>query len=317
MKKRGVVVGVHCGYSKTIAQITNTDYLNLAENINDTGMLQVGDITGLSKHLSRVITTTCSEAGVSFDRVSAAVISLPGLMRNSGEHPVLRGLMKQWNRRKHKPRSVIIINDGELALLMEYPDEAAIVLMGDNESYVIAKKFDGSILHAGGWGSYIPDPGSGSAIRQKVLQYLATVFDKRAPQDPLFDRISEACSLRTPYEFQNRLQQGTLDQSIIVNETIAAAQERDPIASSILETAALDLVEMLRHIAVRLPMSKRIPVLVSGRLFTEHAHYLSIVGKKIIATLPHIQIVKREFIPVSHTVQYGIELSRKSKVDSK
>jgi len=311
MKKRGVIVGVECGYTETKSHIVNLDNLGLAEKTETAGHWPDADSSTIAKHINQVITTTCKESGVGFERIVAVVISFPGILRYTGENPVIQSLMKQWSRRKHKPKIIKIINSAELALRSLYRDEPAAVLSGDNESYIVAKDQQGSIFHTGGWGGQVADPGSGAAIRQKVLKYITSVFDHRVPAEPFFDKIAEECSIKSPVDLQNMMRANSLDALQLTQVTFDAARDRDPVAASILSSSALELVDMLRGALTRLPMSKRIPVLVTGRLFDKDTHYLSIIEKKIMATLPHVTIITSEMRPVEYAVQYGIDLTRK------
>ena len=314
MIKRGVVIGMYCGYSNTSIQITNLDNLSFAEKVEPAGEWTAGDYNGIAKHINQVISTTCKEASIGFDRISVVVISLPGILRYTGKNPVIGSLSKLWSRRKHKPKIVRVFNIAELVLQSMFRDEPAAALACDNESYVVVRDHKGEYYQTGGWGGVIADPGSGTSIHRKVLHYLSSVFDGRLPKSPFFDRITEECSIQSPVDLQNILHHtnGT-DTERLVTVTLDAARDRDPGAASILDAAALELVDMLRYAVRRLPISTRIPVIATGRWFTENTHYYSIVEKKITATLPHINIKKHEFIAEQHAVQLGINLAQKTK----
>ncbi len=314
MIKKRVLIGMECAESATIIRIANFEHLTLSENIHDAVWQYNVEDKRFLTDVNRIITSDCKDNGLGFDQIAAIVIAVPGMLRFEGESRIVKGLEELWKRRKHKPKVVHVMNPGILALEILYPDQPAVFVSCDTNAYVVARDKKGEFISAGGWGERIRDPGSTNAIGNNIIQYISRVYDRRAVTSPFIQSTCELFSIDTPVKFY----QASYDNSIDLNKLVAAAfkavEERDIVATSILDSAAQDIVDLIRHVTTQLPLNQRIPLMLTGRLFEEEKMYATMVRRKLTATLPQITMSSHRFSAPDSAVQYAIDYMRKHRI---
>lgn len=307
--KNNVVMGIDCGETATHIRIANAEGSVIAERKSDAIWEQHIDETALAAEINRLVMDSCEESGCGFDRVASIVVVIPGINRTADENPVVKGLMSKWKRRKKKPDFISVITAPILALETFYPRQPAVFASADDSAFVAARNSSNAFIHAGGWGAAIPASGSADAIVKKVLRYISEVYDERAINSPFFKTITGQLSIDSPSRFHKALYNDTLEKNVLIAATCKAAEERDLAASSILDSAADEIVDMIRHIATRLPMSKRIPILLHGRLFEADKIYTAIVRRKLSAILPQLAVSSNKFSGAECAVHYAIYIA--------
>jgi N-acetylglucosamine kinase-like BadF-type ATPase len=308
MSKNRVVIGIYCNESVTHSLVANAEHLVLSERKADPLIHHMSDPTRLVSDLNRVITEISKETGFGFDKIACVLIAVPGVNREQDANSIAGGLQKNWKRRKFKPMVVRVITTPVLALETLFPREISIYAYCDLDAYVVARNRRGEYLQAGGWGQAIPDPGSARAIFNKVMRYISEVYDGRAINSPFFKALGNRFSFDSAGQFYRASFAGNFTIIDVVNATFQAAGERDIAATSILDIAADEIVDLIRHTASRLPMDKKIPIVLNGRLFDEKI-YTTVVQRKLSATLPQLSIVSNRFSVPDSAVEYAIDIA--------
>lgn len=314
MKSKQVVIGIECTESAIETHITNIDYLTLIGNVHGTDWQYNVDPKQFAFEINRVITSDIKEGGLGFDQITALVIAAPGMLRYEDEPMIVKRFEDLWKRRKRKPKMVRIMNPGILSLETLYPDLPAVFVSCGHYSYAVARNKKGEFISAGGWGTRIPDPGSLQAVGNAILNYISRVFDKRAVTSPFIKSVCESFSIDTPAKFYRAINDNSIDNNSLFEAACNAAEERDIVATSILDITAQDIVELIRHITADLPMNQRIPIILKGRLFGIGKLFTSMVQRKLTATLPHITMSSKNFTVSDIAVQYAIDYLRKKKI---
>lgn len=319
MRKRRIVVGMDCGESATITQMANLDRLKLAEHTGDSfwDSALYSDDKRVAGEMSRIILSMCKDNGIGFDQIVSIVLVFPGNRRANPQSTIVQNLRDQWKRRKYTPKILHAMNASLLAVETFYPVKPAVFVSCDTNAYVFARDIKDEYIFAGGWGGMVPDPGSALALAQSVLKYITQVYDKRSINSPFFKEITEKHSIDSPALFHRAIYNNTLDLKKLVDFTFRAADNKDIVATAMLDSSAHNLVDLIRHVVTRLPVSKRIPLLLTGRLLEEEELYRSIVRRKINATLPHITVSPQRFNASECAVQYAIDLVREHKSTKK
>ncbi|GEM_PF-2308930 len=308
MSKNRVVIGIYCNESVTQVLVANAEHLVLSERKTGPIVHHMADHKQFVNDLNRIIIEISEETGFGFDKIASIVIAVPGVNREQGADPVVSGLQSGWKRRKHKPKIIRVITTPVLALEMLFPREIAMYAYCDLDAYVVARNRRGEYVQFGGWGKAIPDPGSAHAIFHKVMRYISEVYDERAINSPFFKAIGNTFSYDTAVKFYRALYADNLNSMDFVSATLRAAEERDIAATSILDIAADEIVDLIRHTASRLPMDKKVPIMLNGRLF-EDKLYSTVVRRKLSATLPQLSVVSNRFPVPESTVEYAIYIA--------
>ncbi len=308
-----VVLTIDCGETATHICVANTDNIVISERKKGAIWRQHFDETEIVTEINRIIIDTCKESGYGFDKVASIVIVIPGIDRTSDENPIVRELKDKWKRRKYTPDNISVIHAPILALEIFYPRQPAVFALCDNKSFVVARNSRNKFIQAGGWGTAIPDPGSADAIVAKVLRYIAEVYDERAINSPFFKTITDRLSIDTPARFFKSLNNKAIVKDALIDATFKTAEGNDIAANSFLDSAADEFVDMIRHVAAPLPVSKRIPIMLHGRLFDESKKYTTIIRRKLSAILPHLTVSTDKFSVSECAMQYAIQIAGSSR----
>lgn len=310
MSKNRVVVGIYCNESVTHTLVANAEHLVLSERKTEPLIDQIVNHKQFVTDLNRIIIEISEETGFGFEKIACVVIAVPGVNREQDADPIVSGLQSGWKRRKHKPKIIRVITNPVLALEMLFPREIAMYAYCGLDAYVVARNRRGEYVQFGGWGKAIPDPGSGHAIFHKVMRYISEVYDERAINSPFFKALGNTFLFESAARFYRALYAENLNRMDFVSATLRAAEERDIAATSILDIAADEIVDLIRHAASRLPMDKKIPIMLNGKLF-EDKMYTTVVRRKLSATLPQLSVVSNRFSVPESTVEYAIYIAGK------
>jgi N-acetylglucosamine kinase-like BadF-type ATPase len=316
MKKSSVVIGIECGKNGTNIQIASLDRLTIAE----TSAAPIREcLTGgasAAEKLNTVLTNVTADSGIAFNRIAGIVFTYPTVLRDPSDNPIQKGLEERWKRRKYKPRFIYILNSAHLALETIHPGGPALVASVDDSAFVVGRDSGGRIISAGGWGASIPDSGSSVSIAASVLRYIADVFDNRALDDAFFRILADRLRFSTPDSFRLLLIERPVGVDEIVRLTCDAARQRNPTALAILDSEALGVVESIRHCVTRLPMDRKVPLLLTGDVLSREHVYAGMIRRKIMTTLPHLILSEKPNVPVENAVRYAADLANRLESDS-
>ncbi len=303
------MLAIDCSKTATHVYVANTDNIVISEQKMGAIWKKHIDEQEIVTEINRIIVETSRESGYGFDRIASIVIVMPAIDRIFDENLIERGLKVQWKRRKHIPDVIRIISAPILALEIFYPRQPAVFAFCDFGSFVAARNSKNQYIQAGGWGTAVPDPGSIDAIVSRVLRYIAEVYDERAVNSPFFKTITGKLSIDTPARFYKSLYNNTIKKNLLIDTIFKTAEGSDIAAISVLDSAADEFVDMIRHVAAQLPVSKRIPIMLHGSIFDEGKKYKTIIRRKLSAILPHLAVSSNKFSVSECALQYAIQIA--------
>jgi N-acetylglucosamine kinase-like BadF-type ATPase len=310
MQKRRVVIGLACGEESTVAFVSNLDKLALAEYTGGPSTVQRAGFQETVAQIHGSINAVCRSASIDFSQIEAIIISTPEYMDEGSHRSIEHALQQRWKRRKYRPRIIRVYNIAHLLLEARFPDSSAAIAVADDSAIVFARSGHGEIVHAGGWGPAIGDPGGGVSIGNSVLRHVANVYDGREHESKLFTAVADTYKISSPATFRHGLQTGRIRALDVVPIVLDAAQSREPTALSILNRGSLQFADMIRHVVTQLPMSRKIPLLLLGNLLVKDSPYYLLVKKKVTSTMPHVTITHIDFSVAQTAAEIGISLVR-------
>lgn len=154
---------------------------------------------------------------------------------------------------------------------------AAVGLIAGTGSVGIGRNAAGEIALAGGWGPLVGDDGSGFALGKDALRHAFNQLEQGASADPLTEVVCQQLGAVTATEIRAKLASAADQRSLIAQlakVVIAEAEEGQGAAKFIVSNGVFHLVELVRHLQVRLQLGKTpLTINVSGGLFQQSDYY--------------------------------------------
>jgi N-acetylglucosamine kinase-like BadF-type ATPase len=213
--------------------------------------------------------------------------------------------------RNYFPNGAIAVrDDAEIALRAAVPDGDGVVLIAGTGSIAYAQ-VGGRSYRAGGYGYLLGDEGSGFSIGRAALTAMLRWYDGRAPYAELFDAIQARLQIGDAQTLLGRVYGDGEPVPVVASVAplvLDRASAGERLAAKIVQTAALELVDLLKSLTQRADAGAReLPLAFAGGLFAENSLLTYLVETRLLADLPLLQPIKSAPAPV-----YGaLELARR------
>jgi len=148
---------------------------------------------------------------------------------------------------------VAIVSDVLPVLAAGTPHGSGVALIAGTGSVAFARATDGRTALCGGWGYLLGDEGSGYAIGRAGLQFALHELESNAARQPLTAAVLDAIGATTVLDVTKTIYRRADPRAAIASVApvvIAAADENDSHAQSIVDAAAADLAKLVAR-AVR------------------------------------------------------------------
>ncbi|HTV93007.1 MAG TPA: BadF/BadG/BcrA/BcrD ATPase family protein [Verrucomicrobiae bacterium] len=224
--------------------------------------------------------------------------------------PLVASALEAALRRFFPNGAISVRDDAEIALRAAVPDGDAAALICGTGSIAYAH-VDGKAHRAGGHGYLLGDEGSGFAIGRAALAAMLRWYDGRAAHTELFDAIAARLQVEDAQALLGRVYgEGNPVSAVasIAALVLDRANGGERLATKIVQTAALDLVELIKTLAHRAQIGAReVPLVFAGGLFAENSLLSYLLETRLLADLPLLRPHKFPPAPV-----YGaLELARR------
>lgn len=208
--------------------------------------LSVG-FAAATKAFSDVAEQARREANRCDERPARAILSIAG----AADKDMQRQLI-EWAHATGYAQHVAIVSDFLPVLAAGTRDCVGVALISGTGSSAFARAADGRTARCGGWGYLLGDEGSGFAIGRAALQFALRGLETGTAPTPLERTVLEslgahAVSAVTQAVYHNADVRATIAR--VAPLVTAAADQNDPQACLILETAAHDLAGLVRRAA--------------------------------------------------------------------
>lgn len=170
----------------------------------------------------------------------------------------------------HLTPNIRMSNDAEL-VMAALPDGIGLVVVAGTGSIAFGYDAAGRRVRSGGWGQILGDEGSGYDLAQRMMAAYTAQVDGRGPETACYDLLMHHLNLAEPFQLiqwvyaQDRTKGDIAALSAIV---LAAADDGDEVARSIVEESAEELAHTAKAAARRLDLSSPFPLALTGGLLT-------------------------------------------------
>ena len=296
-----VFLGVDGGASKTAALITDENGKALGSGIaGPSNHLRVGVETA-ARNIERAVNKALVAGDVASREIVWAYCGIAGSDHPAHRQEVVDSLSVFFPR-----GNFTVDNDARIALTGAIGFGAGIVIIAGTGSVAFGRNEAEVEVRVGGWGPTIGDEGSGFAIARQGLAAVMRAFDGRGPATGITDLLLDQHSMK-PEDVPRFVYAQTTHADDIARFgklVIEAASLHDPVASEILERAALDLAESVLAVARRLDLAAHpFPVAYVGGTFNAGQPLLGPMTKAIVAGAPLAQLGPPKHTPVEGAAQ--------------
>ncbi|MGZ3507109.1 MAG: BadF/BadG/BcrA/BcrD ATPase family protein [Vulcanimicrobiaceae bacterium] len=239
---------------------------------------------------------------------SAIVVGAAGAARDQ----VARGIEQALQARFRHAR-VCVRNDASIALRAVVPEGDGIVLIAGTGSIAYAERGAES-FRSGGFGYLLGDEGSGFAIGQAAIKILLRSYDGRVPRDAFIESIERELRIAGALE---ALQQIYADPHPVARIAslaplvLDAANSGDRAATKILQTAALELAELVRAVVRSAALGgSSAPIVFAGGLLRRNSMLTYLLETRLQNDFPHMPIRKDAIEPYVGALHAADRLAR-------
>ena len=283
---RGIAVGVDAGGTSTRAAVSRDGTFDTV-HVSDGASASALGIEEAADRIAAAITVATRD-----EMPDAIYVGAAGAGR-AGVSEKLEGLL---GARFPKAR-ISVGDDAAIVLRAVAPDGPGMVLVAGTGSIAYAVNGTGGRFRAGGYGYLLGDEGSGFAIGLAAARQLARVLDGRAPADELSAEVQRLLAAGTQGAlFDCVYTSGTPVPviSALARQVIALAGSGVRSANKIVQTAALELCDLVKSVAKKAALEHMaVPLVLAGGLLQENSVLTFLLETRLQADLPEAGIVKR------------------------
>ena len=284
-----VFIGVDAVGTKTAVIVARDDRI-LSRALGPPGAVRAGRALVAASRVTVAVRQALTEAGLLHGDV--LVVGAAGV----GREPE-RGELKEMLRSERLAERVIVTGDLDIALEAAFGQGPGAVLVSGTGSVAVARTPDGVVHRSGGLGWQIGDEGSGYAIGRAALAALGRAQDGRGPAT----RLTETLARASGKDFSGLVRWSTSAEpgeiAALAPAVLDTAAGGDEVANSLVESAARDLVDLVRPLAAKFPAKTPVPVaLTGGNLEPDRALRALVLTQ--LATMPAVKPVPDRLEPV-------------------
>lgn len=196
--------------------------------------------------------------------------------------------------------SVVVRDDAHIALRCAVPRGDGSVLIAGTGSIAYAERGE-EAYRCGGFGPLLGDEGSGFSIAASAVKHLLRVYDGRARADALSDEIAGALSVASAAQTVARVY-GAARPAAAVAElapiVLRLAGEGERAAAKILQSAALELADLVKAVVARAGLSgSNAPIVFSGGMLGANSLLTFLLETRLMNDLGSMPIIKEHPAP--------------------
>lgn len=285
-----VMTGVDAGGTKTVAVVTDGTR-ELSRAVGPAGAVRPGRAMAAASTIATTVRQSLAAAGLL--RTDVLVVGASGVGREE-ERQALRDAL----RVESIADRLLVTTDIEIALEAAFGESQGIVLLAGTGSFGAARLPDGSVARQGGYGWQMGDEGSAYAIGRAALEAAGRGHDGRGPATTLEPRLIGLTRSRAFADLVRwAVSAGPAEVASLAGSVLAAADEGDQVAESILSTAAAGLGAHATALLSNFPGETPVGIALAGGLL-EQAPYRRRV-ETLLASTPRLALRPGPLDPVT------------------
>lgn len=253
-------LGIDGGGSKTRCLLGDESAVLATGSGSGCNVLRVGEACARNS-LAAAIHEACVQAGVSPQQITRTCAGVSGAGDDGIASLVQRLLIEIVGG------AIEIIGDMEIALESAFAGQPGIVVIAGTGAIAFGRNSSGQTARASGWGRMVSDDGSGHWIGVQAVRAALRAHD--AGRDtPLLRNLLQSLDAKSVHDLVVRAN-GTPppDFAALFPVVLAAEEEGDEVATSVLEQAGRELAETAAIVLRRLFPAEGAQVAVHGGVF--------------------------------------------------
>jgi N-acetylglucosamine kinase-like BadF-type ATPase len=255
------VLGIDAGGTKTVGLLADEAGRVVAESRSSGANLQVHGELEVEKVFHGIIEV------LEVDHpISAVCLGIAGVDRPHDQQLIL-GVLRRLGYRER----VTVVNDAVVALVAGAPGRFGVVLLAGTGSIAYGQDRSGRSVRSGGYGFLLADEGSGYWLGHHALRAAVRATDGRGSATPLRGLVFEAMGVDSMDQLIPRVYEKGLAKhqvAALAGLVQKAADQDDPVAEALLESASQELVLAARAVASGLSFGDEVfPVVLAGGVF--------------------------------------------------
>jgi N-acetylglucosamine kinase-like BadF-type ATPase len=244
-----LILAIEGGGTKTDVLLVTAEGQELGRARGGPGNLHSVGPVGLSRLFEELLGKLGSRRAVRPNEVSVVSLAMAGVDSEAEQDSVREAVLAAGLK------APVVVNSDARATLLGACGPAGLLVIAGTGSIAFGRNSEGREKRAGGWGHAFGDEGSAYDLGRRALAFACRVVDGRSHPGALSDRVLAALGVTA----------GTPPRPAILCllgqvRTIAAlapvvletAQENDPVARGIVDTAARQLLDMVDAVATPL-----------------------------------------------------------------
>ncbi len=285
-------LGIDGGGTKTRCALGDETSVLATSVAGGSNVVRLGEAQA-REALHAAVRRACSTANISPDQIRRICIGAAGAARPEIAAKI-RAILSEVT-----PAPVEVVGDMVIALEAAFGSGPGMIAIAGTGSIVWGRDAAGHTARAGGWGFAISDEGSGHWIGRHAISAILSAHDESL-DTAMTDLVLHAWNLSTLDELVQKANSlPPPDFPRLFGAVLRAAEQGDPVASSLLTEAATHLSKLtamvIRRLAAQPPYA---PVAMTGSVFRQSNDVRKVFYNMLQGTFPGIEIRPALAVPV-------------------
>jgi N-acetylglucosamine kinase-like BadF-type ATPase len=290
-----LVLGVDGGATKTLAAVLDMDTHELHIGHGGPSNQDAVGATAAVRALLEAADEAIADAGISPDRLAAAVLAIAG----TDTEAIVR------NVRAVRTEDWLVVNDVVAAWASATGTGPGVAVIAGTGSNVFGVGPHDAPWRAGGWGHLLGDEGSGYWLGIQTIKAALADREASGPETALSERAPAFFGLDTveqlaAHVYSKPLTKGEI--SALAVETAKLAQDGDAVARELYVRGARELGRQIWAVIEQTALEGSFPVGLIGGAFNAGAVFLEPLTSVIHERAPEARVGRVELQPVGGSV---------------
>lgn len=305
-------IGIDGGGTKTKCFLSDINLNIIDECIGEASNFLVSGLNEVNKRLFKLISSCLKENKLHFTDISSIVIGTAGAGRVVDAENLRKSFIRFLNSKKISFKNFHVVSDARIALEGAFSGNPGSILIAGTGSIIFGKDKNGKIHRAGGFGRLIGDEGSGYSIGRKALNAVSKELDGRSGKTKITELLKRKYKIKSGDDLIISIyRKKNLELSAVVPLVLEAAENKDKIASKIIEEETNELILHIKTIYKKLEQ-KKLNVSFIGGIIENKNIFSNTLRKKIKKELKNIIVTKPQHDPAFGALLLANEIAGKT-----
>jgi N-acetylglucosamine kinase-like BadF-type ATPase len=285
------LLGVDGGATKTLAAVLDMDARELHVGHGGPSNQDAVGAPAAVRALLEAADAAIAQAGISADRLAAAVLAIAGTDTEAIARNVRAARTDDW----------LVVNDVVAAWASATGTGPGVAVIAGTGSNVFGVGPDDTPWRAGGWGHLLGDEGSGYWLGVQSIKAALSDREASGPETALTERAPAFFGLETVEQLVHLVYSKPLTKgeiAALATETAKLAHAGDAVARDLYVRGARELGRQIRAVLEQTGLRGSFPVGLIGGVFEAGALFIEPLAAEIRERTPEARVERVELAPV-------------------